>query len=754
MASPNISGVADPSPHRLGGINYSYNTASHHSRTVFGEQFRNKPATRAGAPEPPKRVVVEDGSDDKSQVFSLLGLTGGAQAPLDVIQRIVEKVLELDALEELVKLQASAPVTSGADMTSKHETRMYPHITSIMNVVAQAPVAGSRGRKFFCNGEKPVIFDLDETPARGLKPDMRCAIDDSDKPIWRLLDAWGEVKASSSEYPYREVTEDGRKSHVLTDFGTQATHYATMHLSGTPFRLFSFGLLIFGRKFCVVRFDRDGVIFSPIRDMKDDLKTFVRVYYAFVHAASPLALGLEPGVESIELPDIRGNLPPSKDGFDRHYRIPPIQGDDEKRWWISVGRPLWVSKSILGRCTSVWIVYPAKEDKGKLRVDPTRAYVLKNAWRNSAREPESSIYTWFMANGTIAGVSSLLVGSDVTGSDKAVVTARHLRGETDDVFTTTTTTTATLHRLILNEVGVPLWKFKTHLELLRGFKAALDGHAALFAKGMIHRDISAGNILLSEDPNVHGFLSDVEFAWVSQIAKAEPANAHDSVPENQNEYVQQYRAYNSRNPGVVPANIERPERHIFVDAKRGAEMTGTQLFMAVDILQAITLNAQLRHGVYHDIESFTYVLGYTVIRHYESDPKTDAVARKYLQKIYREAFGHVSVEAIERSRRAIDTAEHPLGWLSHPFKVVAGKIDEGIPKAPYVLFREWCEKTFAPPFLTLFADLRDMHIDASAARQKSKSDGELRGKLEEIFSYERLGGLLEKAIQGLEEAAE
>lgn len=93
-----------------------------------------------------------------------------------------------------------------------------------------------------------------------------------------------------------------------------------------------------------------------------------------------------------------------------------------------------------------------------------------------------------------------------------------------------------LHRLCLKSYGKPVWEYDSELALLKGFRAALKGvsivqtsfttwfadtftgHQFLYEQGILHRDVSAGNILLSSEQNpregYEGFIMYVEFAHI------------------------------------------------------------------------------------------------------------------------------------------------------------------------------------------------------------------------------------------------
>ncbi|KZT26077.1 hypothetical protein NEOLEDRAFT_1132619 [Neolentinus lepideus HHB14362 ss-1] len=56
-----------------------------------------------------------------------------------------------------------------------------------------------------------------------------------------------------------------------------------------------------------------------------------------------------------------------------------------------------------------------------------------------------------------------------------------------------------------------------NLELLRGWLAALDAHKFLSKQGILHRDISAGNIMFAANPatatpGTEGLLNDLDYA--------------------------------------------------------------------------------------------------------------------------------------------------------------------------------------------------------------------------------------------------
>ncbi|KAF4572390.1 hypothetical protein EYR36_006891 [Pleurotus pulmonarius] len=489
---------------------------------------------------------------------------------------------------------------------------------------------------------------------------------------WLDTDWFVEIKPKESQ---GLAAKDATISEVVC----QAADYARLHMSCRPFQLFSVGLLIFGRKFMVGIFDREGVSLSPISDFCDageGFRTFIRVIRRLV-SLSDIELGSDPTVQPLspssglhaavrELAISRGlspDFPPYVVLCPREYST-MVNGVTSTKWeqnsWLTVGPPIWVSLSLIGRGTNIWPVVPLTWNSGKYSiVEGAPLSILKNAWRNSERTGEASIYG--SLNTPPPGVARFLQGGDARFDSETdiPISVHNLRRQypygawLHRVATNAAanappgpgTGTTVLHRLILQTIGRPLWHFASYLELLKAFRAAIVGHQRLVAHGILHRDISAGNIMISADDNPaegeEGFLMDLEFARIDEIVQV------------------------TKVPGG-------PQHTRWSAPKRGIQMTGTVQFMAREILNSIVKNKPVEHTVSHDLESFAWVFAYVVLRRLlrDSGDETKSTvpkdARLAVKAAYNQSFGALDLETVltqRHSLRVFDLEENSLDGL-------------------------------------------------------------------------------------------
>ncbi|KAH9915722.1 uncharacterized protein B0H18DRAFT_89201 [Fomitopsis serialis] len=68
-------------------------------------------------------------------------------------------------------------------------------------------------------------------------------------------------------------------------------------------------------------------------------------------------------------------------------------------------------------------------------------------------------------------------------------------------------------RLVLGTVGIPLSRFNSTKELVEALRDAIIGHRAAYEAGIMHRDVSEGNVMISRNPNdtFKGYIQDFDY---------------------------------------------------------------------------------------------------------------------------------------------------------------------------------------------------------------------------------------------------
>ncbi|KAI4225365.1 MAG: hypothetical protein L6R40_008377 [Gallowayella cf. fulva] len=132
-----------------------------------------------------------------------------------------------------------------------------------------------------------------------------------------------------------------------------------------------------------------------------------------------------------------------------------------------------------------------------------------------------------------------------------------------------------VHRLIITrDPGKPIYKASSPVALINGLIRAIKGHESSLNAGILYRDVSIGNIMLTENED-DGFLIDYDLAIKTSNDRASGA------------------------PGKI----------------------GTKVFMAIGALRGEP------HSFIHDLESFFWVLFWICI-HYDGRDEKGEVKRR------------------------------------------------------------------------------------------------------------------------------
>ncbi|KAF8174888.1 hypothetical protein BJ912DRAFT_989460 [Pholiota molesta] len=319
----------------------------------------------------------------------------------------------------------------------------------------------------------------------------------------------------------------------------------------------------------------------------------------------------------------------------------------DQHLWCTIGPPIRTSRALLGRGKHIWLVreYVPGDNKTLPSLNGDEMS-MKTAWRNNQKTPESMIYSSIKL--PVLGLVKFECGGDAifSGVTGYPMTVRNLRSNFLCDYEDPTSETPVLHRLILSTVGRPMWSYTTDLDLLTGFRDALQAHQRLCDRRILHRDISADNILLSKDSTApfRGFIIDLDFVHIDDLTIQQPEVTLKMNVIRQNRFL-----------SPEPMTRTHP---IF---------EGTPQFMSrALLLQAENGVTRFVHGPNDDVESFIWVLSYCVMRnlhhqasHHALEDIRDQSAS--LQSVFREAFGQVTAWNLASHRHSnADALEFPI----------------------------------------------------------------------------------------------
>lgn len=329
-----------------------------------------------------------------------------------------------------------------------------------------------------------------------MRPDFDLVDNRANAHSWDGCLGFAEIKVAASE---NKKPQEKRNTYVKPAV-LQCADYARFHLACRHFWIFTVVLLITGTDFRVMIIDHAGVILSPLHSIISDNRasqtprdatTFVRVVRALTRLLGEADLGQDPSVSLVPrlelqsyiqrsadptlIPDAvkAAVLQPNEQSYHKYpsYLIRIHGTAGMTRIWCTMGPPIWVSLSLLGRATTVWRAVEVIW-RGQGYSLSGHARVLKSSWRDPRRSREADVYAAIGAlKDCPKGIPQMLCGGDVyyelPGTLKRLTTAA-IRGEAEGDGS------RVLHRLVLSIVGEPLWKYKDDLRLLRAFRDIVE----------------------------------------------------------------------------------------------------------------------------------------------------------------------------------------------------------------------------------------------------------------------------------------
>ncbi|KAF6765539.1 hypothetical protein DFP72DRAFT_1058122 [Ephemerocybe angulata] len=262
-----------------------------------------------------------------------------------------------------------------------------------------------------------------------------------------------------------------------------------------PNRLFLYTLVVTEERVRLIQFDRAGVLYSPLFNYHDDPDTFIRIVVG-LSSMDDAELGLDTSVQ-FQVIDMKALgtirvLDPKTNEF-TNYKMRSVD-------------PFLRREELFGRGTRMWDVEDA---------DGTRLYV-KDAWIDPNLTPE---YIILLKAKGVKGVQQIVDYEDRLGRPYGEI--RYFRPRCDpDYFPFVN---KCFQRLVTVRYGVGITtRNKTEAEVLGALYDAIKAHERLLDSGILHCDISLGNILFG-GPNapdgLAGILIDLDLAIKTQHDK-------------------------------------------------------------------------------------------------------------------------------------------------------------------------------------------------------------------------------------------
>ncbi|KAI0692471.1 hypothetical protein C8T65DRAFT_522545, partial [Cerioporus squamosus] len=444
---------------------------------------------------------------------------------------------------------------------------------------------------------------------------------------------WQHIAMIIEAKPTREEDPYPRDGGLNATTAVQSARSARNLLLAHGF-LSAFVIGIYGDIVRVIKYDHTSALVSPAFPIHEHPQYLQRFLWHFTHPASPDAIvaGADPTVrrltvgdqlwitEQLERAGVRDVSSALKEVHKGRRVLVPSGADGTIMQPYLLYRLLDVNSRLFSRATTVWLTIEDTRilgPDGRLIDDPhrdkdmkTKPRILKEAWRQVIRNPEEVFYKRLsdkIPEKDRFGISKLVCGGDLGQLDvlqweRSTPTYPH-RYPQHQTFSWAigggkkwTCRERSHMRLVIEDVGRTLTKAKNTKELVLALRDAVIGHRLAFEKaGVLHRDVSVGNVLIldeAEDGSFVGFIHDFDYSAMTDVAPG------DEVPPSADADRADVDGLESMGVAVTYKNDERRERK------------GTYYFMALEILRRPVV-----HGVHHDLESFYWILVWVVLRH-------------------------------------------------------------------------------------------------------------------------------------------
>ncbi|KAH9836362.1 uncharacterized protein C8Q71DRAFT_907950 [Rhodofomes roseus] len=626
----------------------------------------------------------------------------------EIFERIVEPTSRIhEFLTEFVPSEEPIPAcpdeTFNAEVPNGkgEEPNMYgPLVDGLTSLFRQFPE--NRRPEFSDNAHKTVRFPyaLCDDAHHATKPDVIATIpalpEVPPHDRWRNIALVFEAKSTAQQDPMMRYTDEHEET--LVQLAKSARNI--MLAQG---RLYAFVVGVYGHGARIFRFDRAGAVCSPLFDYVKEPHILHEFIWRFVNPWTKgcAVVGDDPTTslgdhvdrahaqEWVKIHDPTHTYTPEDRKAVRKF---VITKDGKNKAAYLAYKLIFVNPRLFSRATTIWEAFELDQDG----MATGRRVVIKDAWRQFVRPSEIDFYLGMQEamdkaeEGvalTLSGIAEFECGDDLgfreaweldaeaeetSNSDNEKASSEsttrvetefpsRLRVPCSRVLGHRTVTAGcrkagdqknerAQQRLVLKTIGTPITDFMSTYEMVSAVRDAIEGHRQAYLAGVIHRDISQGNVMIvrNADGTTRGFIHDLDYAsswkhFLSSRSKDKPATLSEWEKYAREEYGRDWRNKvpvwddsdedsgdelptvadtvdaeseqhsSNKSEGVhsegTPARAPSPSK----DSKLGQKQrTGTLHFMAIEILnQAFGVTHEARH----DLESFYWLLVWIILRH-------------------------------------------------------------------------------------------------------------------------------------------
>ncbi|POW14547.1 hypothetical protein PSHT_07357 [Puccinia striiformis] len=301
--------------------------------------------------------------------------------------------------------------------------------------------------------------------------------------------------------------------------------------SKQPTRSFVLGLTLCGTSIQLWQFDRSGAIGSELIDVKANKENLNKLFILILSllTCSEQDLGFDPTFIDLDWQACVRNLESKK------IQIITKHGTQE----LVIDRLNYRTAGICGRGTTCW--------EAHLPGDESQKFLIKDSWQPEHQRAEGDMLR-DVTEKNVPHVARYYHHQDVHMAGRRVDIQSHVRGginfETGQKIDYTDERVPMpapkdfinrVHRrLVLKDVGQPIWTVDSPVRLLEALEDCIKGHQALFNAGILHRDISVNNLMIdnqTEDPDRKSFLIDLDMAVPYPMTNEEDSDARIGTKE-------------------------------------------------------------------------------------------------------------------------------------------------------------------------------------------------------------------------------